>query len=98
MKKLILIGMSVMFLAGCSSISIGTGIGYRKVPPDVQSPILVQREDGVYLQSSDGSQSAMTPEQIAAIIAAVGLDNIQYFLPDDNRVDAGWWFEFNARK
>ena len=89
MKYLIVAMIAVVMLSGCRSFECSIGAGYRKVPPEVNQPILPTR----------ASMEAMglTPDQIKLIFDFLLSDSFKVLFPESNRVDVGAWCEIRAK-
>ena len=94
MRSLSTVLMSVIILAlvivvvGCSSFHTSMGVGYRKLPEKVASPLFP------YLESAQGI--GLTPAQIELILKFLSGDSFKYLFPNDSRCELGLWVEISA--
>lgn len=94
MKKSIalILSASILVLSGCTGFQMSTGIGYRKVPPEVNKPILQSIEP-----IEKVLKFSFSPEQVDFLLSFLKSEAFENFiqaaLPKDNRVDVGLWCE-----
>ena len=89
MILLVLIVM-ILMVTGCSSFECSIGVGYRKVPPEVASPILTK------LTASE--LTGISPAQIDWLLKLLGSEQMKVLFPKNNRVDLGVYCEIKATK
>jgi len=75
-------------LTACSSFNASIGVGYRKIPPEVNEPIIPVE-----------TKQVLTADEWAIIAKLLGSEDfLKHTLPEDNRVDFGIWFDCIGKK
>lgn len=96
MRGLVIVGLiaAIITTFGCSQFNMNLAVGYRKIPPEVQDPLVHPTTETVMAK---GKELGLTPDQIGWIIDFLSGENMKYFVPEDNRVLLGLEFDITAK-